>query len=89
MPDYQSKDGKLYAISKNGTEVILQIKGINWYAGLRYHARVRFHPLITGCWNRFGMETKLAIPFGLWENANNGTTAVRDWLRSIAHLALN
>lgn len=32
MPDYQSKDGKLYAISKNGTEVVLQIKGINWWA---------------------------------------------------------
>lgn len=27
--------------------------------------------------NWFGMETPLAVPFGLWENQINGTTAVR------------
>lgn len=55
LPDYQSKNGQIVAVSANGTEVPLQIKGVNW----------------------FGMETKLASPFGLWENALNGTTAVR------------
>lgn len=54
LPDYQSKNGKIYAVSKNGTEVPIGIKGINW----------------------FGMETGQAIPFGLWDNTYNGTTAV-------------
>jgi endoglucanase len=54
QPDYQTKDGKLYAIAANGTEVPFAIKGVNW----------------------FGMETSLAVPFGLWENQQNGTTAV-------------
>lgn len=53
LPDYQSKDGHIVAVFKNGTEVPLKIKGINW----------------------FGMETGQAIPFGLWDNADNGTTA--------------
>jgi len=53
LPDYQSKDGKIYAVSSNGTEVIVDIKGINW----------------------FGMETGNEIPFGLWDNSENGTTA--------------
>uniref|UniRef100_M4B7A0 Glycoside hydrolase family 5 domain-containing protein n=1 Tax=Hyaloperonospora arabidopsidis (strain Emoy2) TaxID=559515 RepID=M4B7A0_HYAAE len=53
MPDYQSKDGQIVAVAANGTEVPIQIKGVNW----------------------FGMETALAVPFGLWENADNGTTA--------------
>ena len=54
MPDYQSKHGQIVAVAANGTEVPIQIKGINW----------------------FGMETVVAAPFGLWENAENGTTAV-------------
>ncbi|POM72808.1 Cell 5A endo-1,4-betaglucanase, partial [Phytophthora palmivora] len=53
MPDYQSKNGQIVAVAANGTEVPIQIKGVNW----------------------FGMETSLAVPFGLWENADNGTTA--------------
>ncbi|CAH0476129.1 unnamed protein product [Peronospora belbahrii] len=53
MPDYQSKNGQIVAVSANGTEIAIQIKGVNW----------------------FGMETALAVPFGLWENAENGTTA--------------
>ncbi|GMF40851.1 unnamed protein product [Phytophthora fragariaefolia] len=52
LPDYQSKNGQIFAVSKNGTEVPVGIKGVNW----------------------FGMETSLAIPFGLWENTDNGTT---------------
>ncbi|KAL4171355.1 hypothetical protein KRP22_009451 [Phytophthora ramorum] len=52
LPDYQSKKGQIYAVSKNGTEVPVGIKGVNW----------------------FGMETGLAIPFGLWENMDNGTS---------------
>ncbi|CAI5724726.1 unnamed protein product [Hyaloperonospora brassicae] len=52
LPDYQSKRGKIIAVSKNGTEVPVGIKGVNW----------------------FGMETGLAIPFGLWENTDNGTS---------------
>ncbi|CAH0518961.1 unnamed protein product [Peronospora belbahrii] len=52
LPDYQSKNGKVVAVSKNGTEVPVGIKGVNW----------------------FGMETGLAIPFGLWENIENGTS---------------
>ncbi|OQR92098.1 cell 5A endo-1,4-betaglucanase [Achlya hypogyna] len=52
LPDYQSKKGRIYAVAKNGTEVALQIKGVNW----------------------FGMETGDGVPFGLWENDNNGTT---------------
>ncbi|ETW08888.1 hypothetical protein H310_01382 [Aphanomyces invadans] len=51
--DYQSKNGKIVAVTKNGTEVAISIKGVNW----------------------FGMETGLAVPFGLWENQKNGTTA--------------
>ena len=54
MPDYQSKNGEIVAVAANGTEISIQIKGVNW----------------------FGMETALAVPFGLWENADNGTTAV-------------
>ncbi|KAF4041921.1 Cellulase (glycosyl hydrolase family 5) [Phytophthora infestans] len=52
LPDYQSKNGQIFAVSKNGTEVPVGIKGVNW----------------------FGMETGLAIPFGLWENMDNGTS---------------
>ncbi|KAG1685054.1 hypothetical protein DVH05_009745 [Phytophthora capsici] len=52
LPDYQSKNGQIVAVSKNGTEVPVGIKGVNW----------------------FGMETGLAIPFGLWENMDNGTS---------------
>uniref|UniRef100_M4B799 Glycoside hydrolase family 5 domain-containing protein n=1 Tax=Hyaloperonospora arabidopsidis (strain Emoy2) TaxID=559515 RepID=M4B799_HYAAE len=52
LPDYQSKKGKIIAVSKNGTEVPVGIKGVNW----------------------FGMETGLALPFGLWENMDNGTS---------------
>lgn len=53
LPDYQSKNGRIMAVSANGTEVPVDIKGINW----------------------FGMETGTAIPLGLWDNADNGTTA--------------
>ncbi|CAI5715182.1 unnamed protein product [Peronospora effusa] len=53
MPDYQSKNGQIVAVAANGTEISIQIKGVNW----------------------FGMETALAVPFGLWENTDNGTTA--------------
>ncbi|OQR82883.1 cell 5A endo-1,4-betaglucanase [Achlya hypogyna] len=52
LPDYQSKNGRIVAVAKNGTEVAIGIKGTNW----------------------FGMETMDAIPFGLWQNDNNGTT---------------
>ncbi|KAE9354269.1 hypothetical protein PR003_g3451 [Phytophthora rubi] len=52
LPDYQSKNGQIVAVAKNGTEVPVGIKGVNW----------------------FGMETGLAIPFGLWENMDNGTS---------------
>uniref|UniRef100_M4B797 Glycoside hydrolase family 5 domain-containing protein n=1 Tax=Hyaloperonospora arabidopsidis (strain Emoy2) TaxID=559515 RepID=M4B797_HYAAE len=52
LPDYQSKKGKIIAVSKNGTEIPVGIKGVNW----------------------FGMETGLALPFGLWENMDNGTS---------------
>ncbi|ETM36617.1 hypothetical protein L914_16741, partial [Phytophthora nicotianae] len=52
LPDYQSKNGQIFAVAKNGTEVPVGIKGLNW----------------------FGMETGLAIPFGLWENMDNGTS---------------
>lgn len=31
LPDYQSKQGKIYAVSKNGTEVAIGMKGINWF----------------------------------------------------------
>lgn len=53
LPNYLSKNGHIVAVSSNGTEVPLKIKGINW----------------------FGMETGQAVPFGLWDNSNNGTTA--------------
>ncbi|RLN99227.1 hypothetical protein DYB28_002335, partial [Aphanomyces astaci] len=52
MPNYKSKQGKIFAVGPHGEEVALGIKGINW----------------------FGMETGLAIPFGLWANDMNGTT---------------
>lgn len=53
LPNYLSKNGKIYAVSKNGTEVPISIKGTNW----------------------FGMEGSQSIPFGLWDNSNNGTSA--------------
>ncbi|DAZ95141.1 TPA: hypothetical protein N0F65_009850 [Lagenidium giganteum] len=53
LPNYVSKKGRIFAVSSNGTEVPIQIKGINW----------------------FGMETGQAVPFGLWDNTDNGTTA--------------
>ncbi|KAF0696415.1 Aste57867_12833 [Aphanomyces stellatus] len=31
LPNYQSKNGKLWAVAKNGTEVPFQIKGVNWF----------------------------------------------------------
>ncbi|KAF0712825.1 hypothetical protein As57867_004632, partial [Aphanomyces stellatus] len=31
LPDYQSKRGKIWAVSKNGTEVPVAMKGINWF----------------------------------------------------------
>ncbi|KAF0683590.1 Aste57867_24356 [Aphanomyces stellatus] len=31
LPDYQSKRGKIWAVSKNGTEVPVSIKGVNWF----------------------------------------------------------
>jgi hypothetical protein len=31
LPDYQSKNGHIVAVSKNGTEVQMKIKGINWF----------------------------------------------------------
>ncbi|TMW64639.1 hypothetical protein Poli38472_011519 [Pythium oligandrum] len=52
LPNYQSKNGQIWAVAENGTEVPVGIKGVNW----------------------FGMETGLAIPFGLWENQENGTS---------------
>ncbi|KAL3661680.1 hypothetical protein V7S43_013439 [Phytophthora oleae] len=52
LPDYQSKNGQIFSVAKNGTEIPVGIKGLNW----------------------FGMETGLAIPFGLWENMDNGTS---------------
>ncbi|OQR90487.1 cell 5A endo-1,4-betaglucanase [Thraustotheca clavata] len=53
LPNYVSKNNKIYAVAKNGTQVPLGIKGLNW----------------------FGMETGMAVPFGLWANEHNGTTA--------------
>uniref|UniRef100_K3WC24 Glycoside hydrolase family 5 domain-containing protein n=1 Tax=Globisporangium ultimum (strain ATCC 200006 / CBS 805.95 / DAOM BR144) TaxID=431595 RepID=K3WC24_GLOUD len=52
LPNYLSKNGQIIAQSKNGTEVPVAIKGVNW----------------------FGMETGMRIPFGLWENSENGTS---------------
>lgn len=31
LPNYQSKNGQIIAVSKNGTEVPIGIKGINWF----------------------------------------------------------
>ncbi|EQC27050.1 hypothetical protein SDRG_15164 [Saprolegnia diclina VS20] len=31
LPNYVSKNGKIYAVAKNGTEVPIQIKGVNWF----------------------------------------------------------
>ncbi|KAF0683582.1 Aste57867_24348 [Aphanomyces stellatus] len=31
LPNYQSKRGKIWAVSKNGTEVPVSIKGVNWF----------------------------------------------------------
>ncbi|OQR97700.1 cell 5A endo-1,4-betaglucanase, partial [Thraustotheca clavata] len=31
LPDYQSKNGKIYAVAANGTEVPINIKGVNWF----------------------------------------------------------
>ncbi|OQR91943.1 cell 5A endo-1,4-betaglucanase [Achlya hypogyna] len=58
--DYQSKNGKIFVVAPNGTEIPISIKGTNW----------------------FGMETGNAVPFGLWTNDRNGTTAyeVADFL---------
>ncbi|GLE09584.1 hypothetical protein PINS_up021312 [Pythium insidiosum] len=52
LPNYVSKNGQIFAVAKNGTEVPVGIKGVNW----------------------FGMETGVYVPFGLWENQENGTS---------------
>ncbi|OQR92171.1 cell 5A endo-1,4-betaglucanase [Thraustotheca clavata] len=31
LPDYQSKQGKIFAVAKNGSEVPIHIKGVNWF----------------------------------------------------------
>lgn len=31
LPKYESKNGRIVAVSANGTEVIVDIKGINWF----------------------------------------------------------
>lgn len=31
LPNYQSKNGKIVAVSSNGTEVPISIKGVNWF----------------------------------------------------------
>ncbi|KDO22921.1 hypothetical protein SPRG_11765 [Saprolegnia parasitica CBS 223.65] len=31
LPNYVSKNGKIYAVATNGTEVPIQIKGVNWF----------------------------------------------------------
>ncbi|CAK4635317.1 unnamed protein product [Aphanomyces euteiches] len=31
LPDYQSKNGKVVAVAPNGTEVVIGIKGTNWF----------------------------------------------------------
>lgn len=31
LPNYLSKNGKIVAVSSNGTEVPVQIKGVNWF----------------------------------------------------------
>ncbi|GMF64918.1 unnamed protein product [Phytophthora lilii] len=31
LPDYQSKNGRIYSVASNGTEVAFDIKGVNWF----------------------------------------------------------
>ncbi|KAF0694291.1 Aste57867_14820 [Aphanomyces stellatus] len=31
LPNYQSKKGKIWAVGKNGTEIPVDIKGVNWF----------------------------------------------------------
>ncbi|KAF1330399.1 Cell 5a endo-1,4-betaglucanase, partial [Globisporangium splendens] len=53
------KNGKIVAVSSNGTEVPIDIKGVNWF-GME-----TFAYCVSG----------QAIPFGLWDNDTAGTTA--------------
>lgn len=48
LPNYQSKKGHIYAVSKNGTEVPLKIKGINWFGMETYVPHFIDHARITG-----------------------------------------
>lgn len=58
LPNYLSKNGHIVAVSKNGTEVPLKIKGINWYVlgcnrscSLHKHTRTRLKErLLTASW---------------------------------------
>nr|CCA14407.1 cell 5A endo1 putative [Albugo laibachii Nc14] len=59
LPNYLSKNGKLYSVAPNGTEVEFVIKGVTWYV---LQART-------------GMESGQYILLGLWENLLNGTSA--------------
>ncbi|KAH9092421.1 hypothetical protein LEN26_018414 [Aphanomyces euteiches] len=45
LPNYVSKGGKIWAVSKNGTEVPISIKGVNWF-GMETGMRAPF-----GLWN--------------------------------------
>lgn len=40
MPDYQSKQGKIYAVAANGTEIPISIKGVNWFGMETYELSV-------------------------------------------------
>ncbi|OQR93252.1 cell 5A endo-1,4-betaglucanase [Thraustotheca clavata] len=66
LPDYQSKNGKIYAVGANGTEVALQIKGVNWF-GMETGAKTPF-----GLWdNDQNGTTVFAIAQFLAENKFN------------------
>lgn len=54
LPDYQSKKGKIYAVSKNGTEVPIGIKGINWF-GMETYVPVMF-AVVTVVMDLLGFE---------------------------------
>jgi endoglucanase len=55
QPNYQSKNGRLFAVFKSGKEIQLDIKGVNW----------------------MGMQDKMGVPKGLWDNSREGSTIYR------------
>jgi endoglucanase len=77
QPNYLSKHGKIFAVADNGTEVAIDIKGVNWF-GMETYVRLAYQFGSLDSANATQLRSGQAIVFGLWDNATAATTAVSD-----------